>query len=276
MLGLDRRACSTPPAHAAYLADVRETLPLYAAEGIAHPGWLLRFANSALSRNVVLGPWIHVSSDLALLGTVPDGETVEARSVVLDEFERKGHRFVTLDVAISADDRPVQRITHTAIYRPRRHSPDPDRSPEIRWPRPPSVVRCAQATDVDDEAVAHPGLGDEVARVGPVGLQLAAQVGHVDPQVVALVAVAGTPHVLQQLALRDELAGVAHEHLEQLPLGRRQADRLARRVEHPLGGQVDGEVRRWRSSPPPRRRPSRRTAARSRASSSSIPNGFDT
>ena len=68
----------------------------------------------------MLGPWIHVSSELALLGVVHDGETVAARAVVLDEFERKGHRFVTLDVAISADDRPVQRITHTAIYRPRR------------------------------------------------------------------------------------------------------------------------------------------------------------
>jgi acyl dehydratase len=107
-------------AHAAYLADVRETLTLYADEGLAHPGWLLRFANSALARNVVLGPWIHVSSDLALLGVVHDGATVAARALVLDEFERKGHRFVTLDVAITADERPVQRITHTAIYQPRK------------------------------------------------------------------------------------------------------------------------------------------------------------
>ena len=106
--------------HGGYLADVRETLPLYAGEGIAHPGWLLRFANSALARNVVLGPWIHVSSELDLLGVVRDGETVDARAVVADEFERKGHRFVTLDVALLADERPVQRITHTAIYRPRR------------------------------------------------------------------------------------------------------------------------------------------------------------
>jgi hypothetical protein len=106
--------------HAAYLADVRETLPLYADDCIAHPGWLLRFANQALSRNVVLGPWIHVSSDIAMLGVVHDGELVEARSVVLDEVERKGHRFVTLDVAISADGRPTQRVTHTAIHSPRR------------------------------------------------------------------------------------------------------------------------------------------------------------
>jgi hypothetical protein len=107
-------------AHRAYLADVRETLALYADDGIAHPGWVLRFANQALSRNVVLGPWIHVSSEIALLGVVEDGERVEARSVVLDEFERKGHRFVTLDVAISADGRPVHRVTHTAIHTPRR------------------------------------------------------------------------------------------------------------------------------------------------------------
>ena len=109
-------------AHREYLDAVREDLPLYTADGIAHPGWLLRFANSALSRNVVLGPWIHVSSDIALLGTVADGETVTARAVVLDEFERKGHRFVTLDVAIDADDHPVQRVSHTAIYRLRRTS----------------------------------------------------------------------------------------------------------------------------------------------------------
>ena len=101
-----------------YLADVRETLPLYAT--VAHPGWLLRFANSILSRNVVLGPWIHVSSDVSLLGVLGDGEPVEVRAVVLDEFERKGHRFVTLDVTIDSDGRPIQRITHTAIHTPRR------------------------------------------------------------------------------------------------------------------------------------------------------------
>jgi hypothetical protein len=103
---------------ASYLADIRETLPLYAT--VAHPGWLLRFANSILARNVVLGPWIHVSSDVSLLGVLADGEPVEVRACVLDEFERKGHRFVTLDVAIDTDDHPVQRITHTAIHTPRR------------------------------------------------------------------------------------------------------------------------------------------------------------
>jgi acyl dehydratase len=105
-----------------YLNDVRETLAIYqdAAGGpLAHPGWLLRFANSILARNVVLGPWIHVSSDVRLLGVVGPQQLVETRGVVLDEFERKGHRFVTLDVALLADGDLVQRVTHTAIHTPR-------------------------------------------------------------------------------------------------------------------------------------------------------------
>ena len=117
---LDRRGASTPPHHAAYLADVRETLPLYAAEGIAHPGWLLRFANSALVAQRRARP-----VDPRLVGRSPcsacvhDGETVEARAVVLDEFERKGHRFVTLDVAIApttarSSASPTPRSTNPA------------------------------------------------------------------------------------------------------------------------------------------------------------------
>ncbi len=103
-----------------YLADVREELPLYRDAGVAHPGWLLRDANYVLSRNVRLGPWIHVESEVRHHGLVRDGEAVEARAVVTREWGHKGHRFVELDVGLLADaERPVARITHTAIYRPR-------------------------------------------------------------------------------------------------------------------------------------------------------------
>ena len=69
---------------------------------------------------MVLGPWIHVASDVRLLGVVGPQQLVEARGAVLDEFERQGHRFVTLDVALLADGDLVQRVTHTAIHTPRR------------------------------------------------------------------------------------------------------------------------------------------------------------
>jgi hypothetical protein len=102
-----------------YLADIREELPIYTDEGIAHPGWLLRDANHVLSRNVRLGPWIHVESEVQHHGVVHDGEEVSARALVTAEWEAKGHRFVTLDVLHLAGSRPVARTTHTAIYRPR-------------------------------------------------------------------------------------------------------------------------------------------------------------
>jgi len=104
-----------------YLQEVRETLPLYADERIAHPGWLLRSANSVLVENVRLGPWIHVSSAVQHHGLVHDGDEVSTRARVIDDFERKGHKFVVLDVFVVANlIRPVVQVKHTAIYEPRR------------------------------------------------------------------------------------------------------------------------------------------------------------
>ena len=102
-----------------YLADVGETLPLYRDAGVAHPGWLLRTANLVLVEHVVLGPWIHVSSAVTHHGLVRDGAHLETRARVTDLFERKGHRFVALDVLIVADGAAVMRVDHTAIYQPR-------------------------------------------------------------------------------------------------------------------------------------------------------------
>jgi acyl-coenzyme A thioesterase PaaI-like protein len=104
---------------AEYLEAVGETLPVYLAEGLAHPGWVLRDANYVLSANVRLGPWIHVSSDVQHLRAVRDGELVAARAIVVGEWEHKGHRFVRMDVLHLADGEPVARTDHTAIYRPR-------------------------------------------------------------------------------------------------------------------------------------------------------------
>jgi acyl dehydratase len=106
---------------AEYLTDVREGLTLYAEHGVAHPGWMLRDANYVLSRNVRLGPWIHVESAVQHHDIVSDGDEISARALVTREWERKGHRFVELDVALVAhDERLLARVAHTAIYRPRR------------------------------------------------------------------------------------------------------------------------------------------------------------
>ena len=98
-----------------YLGAINEQP--FAADGDAvHPGWLLLDANDALAKSVVLGPWIHVGSDLHLLRPVRSGEPLEVRSVVTAEYERRGHRLVELDVLTLAAGAPALLVHHTAIY----------------------------------------------------------------------------------------------------------------------------------------------------------------
>lgn len=103
-----------------YLDEISEDHPVFRVDGLAHPGWLLRFANWALSSTVRLGPWIHVASVAWFLRSVRDGDTIEVRAIVTDRFERKGHEFVDLAVHERVDDRIVAFVDHRAIWRPRR------------------------------------------------------------------------------------------------------------------------------------------------------------
>ncbi len=50
-----------------YLADIRETEPIYAREGLGHPGLLPRVMNKVLVDNAIMGPWIHVGTRMQLL-----------------------------------------------------------------------------------------------------------------------------------------------------------------------------------------------------------------
>jgi hypothetical protein len=102
-----------------YVALLGDDLDLYDRLGVAHPGGLIRAANSVLSSSVRLGPWIHVASATRLLGLVHDGDLVTTYGRVTDRFERKGHQFVELDVCSVVGDRPVMAVRHTAIYEPR-------------------------------------------------------------------------------------------------------------------------------------------------------------
>jgi acyl dehydratase len=105
---------------ARYLADVGETHPIYAGEGLLHPGILLRLCNWALTQNVVLGPWIHAGSKVQNFVAARIGDELMVRAVITANYERKGHRMVDLDALIVANDQTlVARMAHTAIWRPR-------------------------------------------------------------------------------------------------------------------------------------------------------------
>ena len=102
-----------------YLGDVREHNQLFARDGIVHPGQILRLANAALVDNVVLGPWIHVGSQIQNHRAARVGETLTLDSTITANHVQKGHAIVVFNAIVRADDAPVATITHTSIWRPR-------------------------------------------------------------------------------------------------------------------------------------------------------------
>ena len=103
-----------------YLADIRETDPIYAKEGLGHPGLLQRVMNRALVDNAILGPWIHVGSRMQLLSAAKSGDVITARAKVIGNYDKKGHRFVELDALVVANGKtPLAHCHHIAIYQPR-------------------------------------------------------------------------------------------------------------------------------------------------------------
>ncbi len=118
-LGLDPYPV-TPEMAARYLADSHESATIYADQRLVHPRDLLRSCNFVLSRNVMLGPWIHTGSRVQHLAAARVGDTLAVRARITGNYEHKGHRFVELDALVIANEAmPVAHIVHTAIYRPR-------------------------------------------------------------------------------------------------------------------------------------------------------------
>jgi hypothetical protein len=110
----------TPEFQIQDIADARETAPLYLAEGIVHPGTILRCCNWVLTHNVILPAWIHMGSTVQNLGVAQVGDTLHARARITKNYEHKGHKWVEADVLVLANDvKPIIRATHIAIYRPR-------------------------------------------------------------------------------------------------------------------------------------------------------------
>jgi acyl dehydratase len=85
-----------------------------------HPAHLLHAANQLLVANVLLGPWIHLASEVRHLRRLDPRRSHRLRGRVAEAGERKGHEIVTLDLALFDDgERAVAAVSHSAIIRPR-------------------------------------------------------------------------------------------------------------------------------------------------------------
>jgi hypothetical protein len=59
---------------------------------------------------------MHVESRVRHLGLPEEGEAVSVRGTVAGTWERRGHRFVDLDLLIlGSDARPLAQLRHIAI-----------------------------------------------------------------------------------------------------------------------------------------------------------------
>ena len=106
-----------PPASAESLAPGRVLGTLYADLPAPDPASLLTLSNYLLMRNVTLGPWLHVASEVRNFGEPRHGERLAVRGRVAERYGRKGHQFVLLDIIVAGDgERLVQQVRQTAIY----------------------------------------------------------------------------------------------------------------------------------------------------------------
>ena len=105
---------------ATYVDDVSDPLEIYRTiyRGGArvHPAFYLKEANRALSRNVKLGPWVHVASTVRHLGAARVGDRLATRGRVRSLYEKKGRQYVELDLVLFAGAKPAAHILHSAIY----------------------------------------------------------------------------------------------------------------------------------------------------------------
>ena len=128
--GAARRAEGPPPAGSAYPAaplPERRAPPAF-VEGhvlgslevaleLRDGAWPARLANDLLTANVELPPWMHVESRVRHLDVAVRGERAWVRGRVSGLWERRGHRFVALDVlVVDGRERGLASLTHVAIY----------------------------------------------------------------------------------------------------------------------------------------------------------------
>ena len=121
---LDQAAQAYPLAlsadqHRTQLQLIRETLPLFhqGSQAPLHPYVLLKECNQALMRLFILPAWIHVGSKMRFRRVLRVGDPIQVHTVPVSKWERKGHQFITLYIAMSVAGEVALEVEHTAIFR---------------------------------------------------------------------------------------------------------------------------------------------------------------
>lgn len=96
----------------------RDESDIYPGEnGFIHPYYLLDACNKALKRMFILPAWIHTGSRLILRRAIRVGQAVDVRAIPIQKWERKGHQFIKLYIAMWIGDEVALEVEHTAIFK---------------------------------------------------------------------------------------------------------------------------------------------------------------
>ena len=96
----------------------RDPALLYRGEaGFVHPYLLLAACNEALKRMFILPAWIHTASRMTSRQPVKLGRPITVHTVPIQKWERRGHQFIKLYIAMWIDDAVVLEVEHSAIFK---------------------------------------------------------------------------------------------------------------------------------------------------------------
>lgn len=105
-------------------ADIAESLaafderhPIYAREGIAHPGFAMRHAMGEVARSFGWpGPMVLTACEGRHFALVKAGQKLETSGVAAECFEKRGKHYVVTEEVLLADGRPAALFRRTQIY----------------------------------------------------------------------------------------------------------------------------------------------------------------
>lgn len=96
----------------------RDKSPCYAGDTpYIHPYFLLDACNRALMRLFILPAWIHTGSKICLRRPLKIGQAIEMLTMPIAKWDRKGHQFITLYIAMKVAGEVAAEVEHTAIYK---------------------------------------------------------------------------------------------------------------------------------------------------------------
>lgn len=96
----------------------RDESDIYLGEnGLIHPYYLLDACNKALMRMFILPAWIHTGSRLILRRAIRVGQAIDVRAIPIQKWERKGHQFIKLYIAMWVGEEVALEVEHTAIFK---------------------------------------------------------------------------------------------------------------------------------------------------------------